>query len=593
MLNNYLDLNYSFKLPFDVVKDTDIKKQIFEKDYIMLLGIESEKEISKILEKNADKHIIILRNRYLDKRFINRIIDCAKNKCKKIIFQIKDKEKSSCLFDEVETKQLYENANLLKQNGFDVAIYSKGYQYEYKIEEVLNANRILHNWANLILNATVEGRRLSAKERYLFAYMTVINYFNYNIENVGDPAVVSRTAINVLNGDKIVCTGFAEVLSTILNLIGIPSVCLSVKLAGNVYHSVCLVYIDDELYNEKGFLLSDPTCQNLLYSFISLQEIDKLFFKNFTFVDKNSRLEEIFEIKQFLKNVGELSLQNKTVFMNYLFVKQNNLLKFKLSKEKILFNKSINKVVHGILIDYFKYKNLSATNFNFVKTIFGYNTFEIFKRDINSITRKFKNMSTNEMLDNTVKFLLNNKFSPLSFNEIAINDILKNLSGQVNFNENVFINVLKSMGISNSKAKKVSKLLIVEALNFAIKESNDVSDSYLLNLNAQTENYFLKRLKNVLNEKDGEISKNELLSFQERELINQYYSYIKNDKIFLLYFLSQNKSLVPKIRKTVKRYNKLSNVSIKIKGMIDRNLAKTDKSIHKEKIVKTSFEKEC
>ena len=203
MLNNYLDLNYSFKLPFDVVKDTDIKKQIFEKDYIMLLGIESEKEISKILEKNADKHIIILRNRYLDKRFINRIIDCAKNKCKKIIFQIKDKEKSSCLFDEVETKQLYENANLLKQNGFDVAIYSKGYQYEYKIEEVLNANRILHNWANLILNATVEGRRLSVKERYLFAYMTVINYFNYNIENVGDPAVVSRTAINVLNGDKI------------------------------------------------------------------------------------------------------------------------------------------------------------------------------------------------------------------------------------------------------------------------------------------------------------------------------------------------------------------------------------------------------
>ena len=56
------------------------RARVRETDSVLLSGLENQQEIERLLSQNSGKNTIVLRNRYLDKRFIERIIACAKGR---------------------------------------------------------------------------------------------------------------------------------------------------------------------------------------------------------------------------------------------------------------------------------------------------------------------------------------------------------------------------------------------------------------------------------------------------------------------------------------------------------------------------------
>lgn len=83
----------------------------------------------------------------------------------------------------------------------------------------------------------------------------------YNEENQGEKLTKSRSVTDILNGDKIVCTGFSNLLAAIANILHIPVEVsywddIADKTAG---HSANVVYLNDPKYNICGVYAIDAT----------------------------------------------------------------------------------------------------------------------------------------------------------------------------------------------------------------------------------------------------------------------------------------------------------------------------------------------
>lgn len=158
------------------------------------------------------------------------------------------------LYTEEETRVLAENTNRAFSE-FNKEILFDG---KYTIEEAINASRQIND-----VVAEISKKKLSPFERFLCAYDFVTSKI-YKEESKNEPVETSRNLIEILNGDKIVCVGYANMLCTILSRLGIPCttqtvVCYDPREKDFVNHMVCLVRMEDPKYKISGIYQSDPT----------------------------------------------------------------------------------------------------------------------------------------------------------------------------------------------------------------------------------------------------------------------------------------------------------------------------------------------
>ncbi len=191
-----------------------------------------------------------------------------KNKFNKRIQEIKESGESLKLtgagystgLTEEQTQIFADAVNALREAGADCR-FSEG----FTPEQAIDASRKLSTWADDIKAARINGEELSPYEKYIYAYEIASQY----IYKMGDDQVdgnESRNVVRVLNGDKIVCAGFANLLKELCDRLDIPcrtiiSSPIEMEINGKVQtgHMFCMVEIEDPKYNLSGVMYSDPT----------------------------------------------------------------------------------------------------------------------------------------------------------------------------------------------------------------------------------------------------------------------------------------------------------------------------------------------
>lgn len=164
-----------------------------------------------------------------------------------------------CLYNESEVVTLAQNINTARQEfGKDI-----DFDGEFSVEQALTASRKINAIVHEIESTTHNGKPLSPFEKFLMAYEYVVEKA-YTMENPDESPSLSRNVISVLNGDKIVCAGYANFLAVLLNRLGIPCITNTViayNSEDNEYgnHAVCTIRMEDPKYKLKGVFYSDPT----------------------------------------------------------------------------------------------------------------------------------------------------------------------------------------------------------------------------------------------------------------------------------------------------------------------------------------------
>ena len=230
---------------------------------------------------------------------------------KEIIFNIKDLSKENIdfllsvsshftiLVDKDSFNLTHENCSkLLALNNYVKENYDQSLTFPlssavdptkqvevWSVDKVMNANAKIEDWVNRINNARVDGKELSPFEKFMFAYR-IVTHFSYNEEERQDSYELSRSVVGVLNSDKLVCVGYADLLSHLCKRIGIECYQQDVACDGrHVDHCNCCVRIDDDKYNIHGIYYSDPcwdsyreeTQNTLQHSLLACDEVDKGF----------------------------------------------------------------------------------------------------------------------------------------------------------------------------------------------------------------------------------------------------------------------------------------------------------------------------
>lgn len=124
-----------------------------------------------------------------------------------------------------------------------------------------------------INNTKVNGKDLSPFEKFLIAY-NYVSDFAYNQEQANEDPWFSRDLEGIYNTGRIVCEGYAQLLSTICDGIGITCLKQGVLIeehnngdeliTGGVGHANNLVILDDEKYGISGAFYVDACWDALI-----------------------------------------------------------------------------------------------------------------------------------------------------------------------------------------------------------------------------------------------------------------------------------------------------------------------------------------
>lgn len=127
------------------------------------------------------------------------------------------------------------------------------------IERAIDASKIINDWVEQIDGARVSGRPLSNLEKFLFAYL-IVTEFKYQ-NSLMEPNE-SKSIARILTGDKIVCVGYARLLSELCNRLGLP--CKTQALYRGLptkfmttNHENCITFLVDPFYDVDGLFMSD------------------------------------------------------------------------------------------------------------------------------------------------------------------------------------------------------------------------------------------------------------------------------------------------------------------------------------------------
>lgn len=247
----------------------DIEAFLLKEEYGIETEINSEKEYSGIninLEydpiKEGEKVPFSLD---LVKKYLNEI---KKYKPEvKFNFKISYVLNQDFIVDTKDCKTLEQVDNYLRDTkDTELMIAGKDNSFHlYGFRKTLNANRKLDSVAEKIKNAKNNGEPLSPFEKFMVAYEYVTNYA-YN--EAGD-VLHKETShwIPVLEGDKIVCAGYASLLEALCDRIFSPNEVKVFNQGLRVFdrntkeflggHGNNTVFIKDDKYGIDGLFYSD------------------------------------------------------------------------------------------------------------------------------------------------------------------------------------------------------------------------------------------------------------------------------------------------------------------------------------------------
>lgn len=177
------------------------------------------------------------------------------------------KMRNDYILDSEDCKKLEQVDEYLRNNKNSELIVSptNGFLFGHGFRTTLSANRKLDGIAEKIKKATNDGEPLSTYEKFMMAYEYVTNY----AYNEGGDVMHNETShwIPVLEGDKIVCAGYASLLRALCERIFDPNEVKVFEQGLEVYdketgelrgeHANNLVYIKDEKYGIKGMFYAD------------------------------------------------------------------------------------------------------------------------------------------------------------------------------------------------------------------------------------------------------------------------------------------------------------------------------------------------
>lgn len=207
------------------------------------------------------------------RKFLDNL-DLLNERLNKKLF-IKFDVKKRSIFKKV-FKKSYQNLNLVICNDSHDYSYFEYMEEEKRLEELVEG---------------VKNANLSPLEKYFAVYNIVKNFKPYK-ENENDKDAPRRIRY-ILNNEYMVCVGYAELLTNLLDKVGIDANTIGVgvdtsydkgftieeKIVEYGGHRRVIVNIDDEKYNVHGMYMSDPTWDNDLdenYLNHSLMTFDKM-----------------------------------------------------------------------------------------------------------------------------------------------------------------------------------------------------------------------------------------------------------------------------------------------------------------------------
>lgn len=201
---------------------------------------------------NSNVNLVFNLNIY-DSETIKKIVSFArevKNAGYNVSIGIKAASKHFTATDMWQFLRLEDN---LKKDKINLN-FDGGIDKNYNINEVIIAQKKLND-----LIDTIKQEPLSPFEKYLIIYDFLTRKIYH--ENEKNKAK-SRDIIALMNGDDIVCVGYAQLMEYICNAVGIKCYTQACKTYNKndrflANHENNLVYIDDDKYDIHGLYLSD------------------------------------------------------------------------------------------------------------------------------------------------------------------------------------------------------------------------------------------------------------------------------------------------------------------------------------------------
>ena len=247
--------NENIKDTENILNSTEIPEGEFNKIEIPSYFLADKKFLNKHKDILTNKHIVVVLNKHMDDYRSYRLEKFDRDKVLRIHYGENYSKDSNIGLQKQDLEKREEDLIEFVKNFKFKSIKFKenaGSEIEYSFNELETARKKISQVAKVI-NAY---KNLSPYEKFYVAFSYVANY-EWKAAEKDAPDEVSRSLLSILNGDKIVCAGKANLLKAICDEIGIP--CVYRGCAG---HAVCTVAINDPKYSIFGIEMCDPTNSN-------------------------------------------------------------------------------------------------------------------------------------------------------------------------------------------------------------------------------------------------------------------------------------------------------------------------------------------
>lgn len=285
----------------------------------------------------------------------------------KILNKIKELELDVEITLNIDNKEIFNNSSIFLTNMYDnLNIKISNGQNLNSLSEYKNYENILYSFLK-----PLKDKNYSPFEKYIYAYNISKKFKEYKKEE-SNKATESRNLYEILFNEYMVCVGYANMFSDLLNKLGIENKTIGVDVV--TYnndelsfggHRRVHVHLKDPKYNIDGYYISDPTWDNDLtndyYNHAILTSNETLQTKNplRSFIKSNYiNVDELFQVT----SIGEFYEK-----VNYIInLKINNYYKkCKETNEKPDLKEEINNIYLTILDKILKnLENIDIDKFN-------------------------------------------------------------------------------------------------------------------------------------------------------------------------------------------------------------------------------------
>lgn len=211
-----------------------------------------------------------------------------------------------------------------------------------KIDEYITMRKNIDKLVN-----EIKEKKLTNFEKVIYTY-DIVKKYNYN-KSDNDYSMDGRQLHKIFNTNNIVCSGYARLISQILNELGIKSGIYKLITKNNELHARNLVHIIDEKYNINSIYSMEPTWESALneqYSYgLFLTPIEKL--KEYF---PKEKFREDIDVLCGTKKINEISLKDRISL--YQFFQNKDLTQIDIEKtlkettKKVTLNKFCNALVN-------------------------------------------------------------------------------------------------------------------------------------------------------------------------------------------------------------------------------------------------------